>query len=61
MNPTPSSDLRDAIYSYMLARTTSNVDSVWPDRVHREVVAVLDEITELFLDRFLSEDLDMDN
>ena len=52
-NLSPKQNLRENLYNFFLARITSDKKST--DEVHREVVAVLDDLAESFINK---DDLD---
>ena len=52
-NLSPKQNLRENLYNFFLARITADKKST--DEVHREVVAVLDDLAESFINK---DDLD---
>lgn len=55
-NLSPRQNLRKDLYNFFLARITA--DKKPADEVHREVVAVLDDLAESFMNK---DDLDFSN
>ena len=49
-NINPRVDLRNAIYNYYLAKFSED-DDFMPDRIHRDIVAVVDDVAISFDDK----------
>ena len=49
-NNNPRADLRNAIYNYFLAKISED-DNFMPDSIHRDIVAVADDVAISFEDK----------